>query len=129
MVISYTERSESCKPRSPLAPLSVDEIDLVLTIPLSIRMQFGRCSVRTFYPPALEVLRNHLDIFSSFVEHKVPLDKAVEVSGIAPTGKIHVQDPADQSTVLQAVREEPHLKDSVCHGRLGVRSSRSSTVE
>ena len=43
-------------------------------------MQFGRCSVRTFYPPALEVLRNHLDIFSSFVEHKVPLERAEEVS-------------------------------------------------
>jgi hypothetical protein len=26
------------------------------------------------------VLRNHLDIFSSFVEHKVPLDEAEEVS-------------------------------------------------
>jgi hypothetical protein len=45
----------------------------------SIRMQFGRCSVRTFYPLALEVLRNHLDIFSSFVEHKVGIDEAAEV--------------------------------------------------
>jgi len=42
-------------------------------------MQFGRCSVRTFYPPALEVLRNHLDIFSSFVEHEVGVDEAPEV--------------------------------------------------
>ena len=42
-------------------------------------MQFGRCSVRTFYPPALEVLRDHLDIFSSFVEHKVGIEEAEEV--------------------------------------------------
>jgi hypothetical protein len=46
-------------------------------------MQFGRCSVRTFYPPALEVLRNHLDIFSSFVEHKVGINEAEEVSRTA----------------------------------------------
>jgi len=49
-------------------------------------MQFGRCSVRTFYPPALEVLRNHLDIFSSFVEHKVGIEEAEEVRPKVSTG-------------------------------------------
>lgn len=60
----------------------------MLTHLLSIRMQFGRCSVRTFYPPALEVLRDHIDIFSSFVEHKVPIDKAEEVSPSHPLSRL-----------------------------------------
>lgn len=49
-------------------------------------MQFGRCSVRTFYPPALEILRNHLEIFSSFVEHKVGIEEAEEVRPKVSTG-------------------------------------------
>ena len=46
----------------------------------SLRLQFGRCSVQTYYCYALEVLRQNLELFSTFIEHKVSLDKAEEVS-------------------------------------------------
>lgn len=42
----------------------------------NIRMQFGRCSVRTFFPLALQVLKNNLELFEKFVEHKVDLGEA-----------------------------------------------------
>lgn len=44
----------------------------------NIRMQFGRCSVRTFFPLAMDVLRNNLDLFKDFVQHKVRLEEAPE---------------------------------------------------
>ncbi|TXT11080.1 hypothetical protein VHUM_01831 [Vanrija humicola] len=40
------------------------------------RLQFGRCSVRTFFPHAANVLRDNLELFKSFVENKVDLDEA-----------------------------------------------------
>lgn len=39
---------------------------------------FGRCSVPTFTPPALQVLRDNQDLFADFIEHKVSIDKAPE---------------------------------------------------
>lgn len=45
----------------------------------SIRFQFGRCSVRTFFPLALQLLRNNVDLFSSFIEHKITFDEAEKV--------------------------------------------------
>lgn len=43
-------------------------------------MQFGRCSVRRFYPHALKVLQANKELFESFIEHRVRLDEAEEVS-------------------------------------------------
>jgi threonine dehydrogenase-like Zn-dependent dehydrogenase len=44
------------------------------------RLQFGRCSVRTFFPLALNVLRGNIALFKTFVENKVDLGEAEEVS-------------------------------------------------
>jgi hypothetical protein len=55
-------------------------LPLALQLTRSIRMQFGRCSVRTFYPAALQVLKDNLDVFKTFVENKISLDQAEEVS-------------------------------------------------
>lgn len=44
----------------------------------SLRLQFGRCSVPTYTPPALQILRDNQELFADFIEHKVPLDKAPE---------------------------------------------------
>lgn len=46
----------------------------------SVRLQFGRCSVRHFYPAALKVLMSNQELFMSFVEHKVNFSEAEEVS-------------------------------------------------
>lgn len=54
----------------------------------NIRMQFGRCSVRTFFPAAMRVLRDNLDLFSSFVQHRVPLDDAPEYYARFEKGEI-----------------------------------------
>lgn len=45
-----------------------------------MRLQFGRCSVRHFYPAALEVLMNNQELFKSFIEYKVGFSQAEEVS-------------------------------------------------
>lgn len=45
----------------------------------NVRMQFGRCSVRTFFPLALNVLKANLELFQSFVENRVEIDQAEEV--------------------------------------------------
>ena len=92
-------------------------------------MQFGRCSVRTFYPPALEVLRNHLDIFSSFVEHKVPLDKAEEVSTPRRLRRSRPGYITDFRSVLHAVRKESHLKDGVCYEPVNVFIGKAGQVQ
>lgn len=44
----------------------------------NVRMQFGRCSVRTFFPAAMRVLTSNLDLFRDFVQHRVPIDDAPE---------------------------------------------------
>ena len=45
----------------------------------SLRFQFGRCSVRSFFDPALQVLRANQELFDGFVEHVVEWDQAEEV--------------------------------------------------
>lgn len=45
----------------------------------NVRMQFGRCSVRHFFPCALNVLKANLDLFRGFVENKVDLKDAEKV--------------------------------------------------
>ena len=59
----------------------------VLT-PGSLRLQFGRCSVRTYYASALEILRANQELFSTFIEHKVSMDQAEEVSWTLHTRRI-----------------------------------------
>lgn len=44
----------------------------------NVRMQFGRCSVRTFFPAAMNVLKGNLDLFRSFVQFKVGINEAPE---------------------------------------------------
>jgi threonine dehydrogenase-like Zn-dependent dehydrogenase len=44
----------------------------------NLRLQFGRCSVPTFTPAALEILRQNQSLFADFIEHEVPLEKAPE---------------------------------------------------
>jgi threonine dehydrogenase-like Zn-dependent dehydrogenase len=44
----------------------------------SIRMVFGRCSVRTFLPEAIRLLKANLDLFETFVEEIVSMEKAPE---------------------------------------------------
>jgi hypothetical protein len=46
----------------------------------SIRMQFGRCSVPKFFDEAFKILLANRDLFSSFVENKIRLEQAAEVS-------------------------------------------------
>lgn len=44
----------------------------------NLRFQFGRCPVRAHFEPALKMVAEHLDIFKSFIQHSVPIDKAEE---------------------------------------------------
>lgn len=41
-------------------------------------MVFGRCSVRTFLPEAIRLLRANIDLFETFVEETVSVEKAPE---------------------------------------------------
>lgn len=54
----------------------------------NVRAQFGRCSVRTFFPAALNVLKANLELFKSFVENKVDLDEAEEYYRLFEQGKV-----------------------------------------
>jgi threonine dehydrogenase-like Zn-dependent dehydrogenase len=65
------------------------EIDGDTLYSKNVRMQFGRCSVRTFFPLALDVLKNNLALFTSFVEHKVGLEDAEEYYKLFNEGKIN----------------------------------------
>jgi threonine dehydrogenase-like Zn-dependent dehydrogenase len=54
----------------------------------SIRFQFGRCSVATYFKEALEVLRTHKDLFSTFIQHIVSLEEAPTYYHYFEQGKI-----------------------------------------
>jgi multisubunit Na+/H+ antiporter MnhE subunit len=47
---------------------------------LSVKLQFGRCSVRTHFKAALKVLNANKQLFRGFVEHRIGLNDAEEVS-------------------------------------------------
>lgn len=51
-------------------------------------MQFGRCPVHTFTPAALQVLRDHQELFSAFIEHTVPVEEAEEYYKLFEQNKI-----------------------------------------
>lgn len=38
----------------------------------------GRCPVRAVFKEALEILKQHDDLFSTFIQHTVPMSKAPE---------------------------------------------------
>lgn len=65
------------------------EIDGDVLYSKNVRMQFGRCSVRTFFPLALDVLKNNIDLFAKFVEHKVGIEEAEEYYKLFNEGKIN----------------------------------------
>ncbi|TXT05108.1 uncharacterized protein COLE_06428 [Cutaneotrichosporon oleaginosum] len=54
----------------------------------NIRMQFGRCSVRRFFPGALKVLQLNKELFDGFIEHRIRLDQAEEYYELFDKGKI-----------------------------------------
>ncbi|KIR27493.1 alcohol dehydrogenase [Cryptococcus deuterogattii 99/473] len=64
------------------------KIDGGLLYDKNVRLQFGRCSVRHFYPAALEVLVSNQDLFMSFIEHKVNFSQAEEYYTLFEQGKV-----------------------------------------
>lgn len=51
-------------------------------------MQFGRCSVRRFFPGALKVLQLNKELFAGFIQHRVRLNQAEEYYELFDKGKI-----------------------------------------
>ncbi|RSH82824.1 hypothetical protein EHS25_005814 [Saitozyma podzolica] len=54
----------------------------------NLRFQFGRCSVRKFYPMALEILKANIPLFEGFVEHRIALDDAEEYYRLFEQNKV-----------------------------------------
>jgi threonine dehydrogenase-like Zn-dependent dehydrogenase len=54
----------------------------------SLRFQFGRCSVATFFPYALQVLRDNQDLFMSFVENRISFDQTEEFYKLFEQNKV-----------------------------------------
>ncbi|WWC71078.1 uncharacterized protein I206_105031 [Kwoniella pini CBS 10737] len=54
----------------------------------NVKLQFGRCSVRTFYQPALKVLVDNQEIFKSFIENKVGFSQAAEYYELFEKNKV-----------------------------------------
>lgn len=52
------------------------------------RLQFGRCSVRRFFPGALKVLEANRALFDKFIQHRVRFDDAEEYYELFDKGKI-----------------------------------------
>ncbi|RSH84927.1 uncharacterized protein EHS24_006474 [Apiotrichum porosum] len=61
----------SCGVHTQVAPLAGSQL-------YGKKMMFGRCSVNKYMEPALALLRENQALFSSFVEHKIPLSQAEE---------------------------------------------------
>lgn len=54
----------------------------------NLKLIFGRCAVRTYTPAAMQVLKDNVDLFESFVEHEVSVDKAPEYYELFEKNKI-----------------------------------------
>jgi hypothetical protein len=46
----------------------------------SVKLQFGRCAVRKHFHASLDILLANKELFKSFVEKRIDLDQAEEVS-------------------------------------------------
>ena len=49
-----------------------------LELTRSLRLQFGRCSVRRYFEPARELLQSSPETFADFIQYQAPLDDAEE---------------------------------------------------
>ncbi|WOO84330.1 putative zinc-binding alcohol dehydrogenase [Vanrija pseudolonga] len=56
----------------------------------NLRFQYGRCSVQTFIPGAIEILRTNKDLFEHFIENEIGFDEVVEV-GLVAGGRANAQ--------------------------------------
>lgn len=54
----------------------------------SLRFQWGQCSVPTYFPGALEVLRDNKDIFAQFIEEKIDFSQAEEYYALFEKNKV-----------------------------------------
>ncbi|EJT52254.1 hypothetical protein A1Q1_05464 [Trichosporon asahii var. asahii CBS 2479] len=52
------------------------------------RLQFGRCSVRRFFPGALRVLQQNRELFDAFIQHRIRFDQFAEYYELFDKGKI-----------------------------------------
>ena len=58
-------------------PRSEDD-EIVQPLTLSLRFQFGQCSVPTYFDGALQILRKNQDLFGDFIQKKISIDEAEE---------------------------------------------------
>nr|XP_031864499.1 uncharacterized protein CI109_000414 [Kwoniella shandongensis]KAA5531571.1 hypothetical protein CI109_000414 [Kwoniella shandongensis] len=83
---------ELVRPYGAVSSVGVHSKDLTINGGLlydkNVKMQFGRCSVRTFYQPALEVLAENQEVFKSFIEHKVGFTQAAEYYELFEKNKV-----------------------------------------
>jgi hypothetical protein len=54
----------------------------------SVRFQFGRCSVNTYFEPALKVLQDNIELFSKFVENTVSVEEAPKYYDLFHKGEV-----------------------------------------
>ncbi|BEJ07923.1 hypothetical protein CcaverHIS641_0500080 [Cutaneotrichosporon cavernicola] len=54
----------------------------------NLRLQFGRCSVKTFFPYALQVLQDNRELFKTFVEHRISFDETEEFYKLFEQNKV-----------------------------------------
>lgn len=52
------------------------------------RLQFGRCSVRRFFPGALRVLQQNQELFDGFIQNRIRFDQYAEYYELFDKGKI-----------------------------------------
>lgn len=54
----------------------------------SVRLQFGRCSVRRYFDDALKVLKANRELFNGFIQQRVRFDQAAEYYELFNAGKV-----------------------------------------
>lgn len=70
-------------------PITLQGLDLYNK---NIRMQFGRCSVRTFFKPALEeVLIPNVEIFKTFIQQTVSIEEAPKYYDLFANRKVSIR--------------------------------------
>ncbi|KAK8858877.1 hypothetical protein IAR55_003108 [Kwoniella newhampshirensis] len=80
------------RPYGAVSSVGVHSKDITLAGGLlydkNVKLQFGRCSVKTFYNAALEVLAENQEVFKSFIEHKVGFSEAPEYYELFEKNKV-----------------------------------------